>query len=403
MRHILTAILALIAMSACSGSTTSARFETEPHLVAPGAVGTPQFLFGAGGDIEMIVAIEDHGRSRLDALTSRNGGDTFRDLGPITEPGTDVDAQGENAPRFAMDRDELLYALWRQDEPSPQILLAVHDWRIGKYAKAIAVRDAGARGFAGYADLAVGADGTTYVVWLDERDQEKSGDSSAVYFASLRGGRVSRNIRIASSACACCRPAVAVAGDGTIYVAWRHDDHDLRDIALAASHDGGRSFSSMRFVARDGWRLHGCPESGPSLLAAGRRLYVAWYTQRGDARSRVLLSSTDDDGKTFVPPVDVSQATLDANHPRLIAMKPSGIGVTFEARDPQARNGWSVLVPYLAVIDQKTGSVSAPLPLVASGSTDAMYPYAVARDANSLFVSYTLGNRAVVLRGRVER
>ena len=400
MKPIVSAAIAAIGLSACSAPGATARFETAPRLVAPGAVGTAQFLFGSGGDIEMIAAIGNRGRSRLDALTSRDGGDTFRDLGPITESGTDIDAQGENAPRFAMDREEVLYALWRQDVPSQQILLAVHDWRTGKYSKPIPVRDANARGLAGFADLGVGTGGTAYVVWLDERDQKRSGDSSSVYFASLRGGRFSRNVRIASSACSCCRPAVAVADDGTIYVAWRHDDHDLRDIALATSHDGGRSFSPMGFVARDGWRLHGCPESGPSLLAAGRRLYVAWYTQGTEARSRIRLSYTDDDGKTFAAPVDVSQATLDANHPHLVAMKPSGVAVTFEARDPHEGNGWSALVPYLVEIGG-AGAVSAPVALAAPKTADAIYPYAVARDANSLFVSYALGDRAVVVRGRV--
>jgi len=395
--------LMLATLTACSATSPSAaiRFESEPHSVGAGAVGTPQFLFGSGGDIEMIASVAEHGRSRLDAFASRDGGDTFRDLGSITRPSADIDAQGESSPRFAMDRDELLSAVWRQDIPSQQIFAAVHDWRTGRYTRPIPVRDAGQRGFAGFPDIAAGPNGSAYVVWLDERNQSKSGDSSSVYFATLRGERFSRNVRIASSTCSCCRPAVTVAPDDTIYVAWRHDAHDLRDIALATSRDGGRTFSQMRLIARDGWRLHGCPESGPSLLSEGRRLYIAWYTQGSDARSRVRLSYTDDGGKSFAAPTDISQGTLDANHPHLLAVKPSGLAVIFQARDADANNGWSPLRPYLVI---KSGpTFTRPFPIVAADrGEDAEYPYAVARDSNSIYVSYSLGGRAVLLRGRLQ-
>ena len=393
--------LLLAAITACSPASPSAafRFETQARSIASGVVGTPQFLFGSGGDIEMIAPVSERRLSRLEAFSSRDGGDTFHDLGAITLPSADIDAQGESSPRFAMDRNELLYAVWRQDSPPQQVFAAVHDWRIGKYSRPIPVRDPGQRGYAGFPDLAIGPNGTAYVVWLDERNQTKSGDSSSVYFAALHGDRFSRNVRIASSTCSCCRPAITVAPDGTIYVAWRHDDHDLRDIAVAASRDGGRSFSPMRLVARDGWRLHGCPESGPSLLSEGRRLYIAWYTQGSDSRSRVRMSYTEDGGKTFARPTDVSQRTLDANHPHLLALKPSGIAVIFQARDAQTNNGWSPLKPYLVV--ERGSSFSRPLPIDAAvGGRDAEYPYAVARDAESVYVSYTLGGRAVLLRGR---
>jgi hypothetical protein len=393
--------LALILFTACSSGNPAAaiRFESEPRSIGSGAVGTPQFLFGSGGDIEMIAPVAGHGRSRLDAFASHDGGDTFRDLGAITLPAADVDASGENSPRFAMDRDELLYAVWRQDSPSAQVFAAVRDWRIGRYTQPMPVRDPGQPGFAGFPDIAIGSNGTAYVVWLDERNQSKSGDSSSLYFAALRGNRFSHNVRIASSACGCCRPAITVASDGTIYVAWRHDDRDLRDIAVATSRDGGRSFSPMRLVARDGWRLHGCPESGPSLLSQGRRLYIAWYTQGTDARSRVLLSHTDDGGKTFAVPTEVSHGTLDPNHPHLLAVKPSGVAIVFQARDPVTNGGWSPLKPYLVV--ETRSAFSRPLPIAAANAgADAEYPYAVARDADSVYVSYALGERAVLLRGR---
>jgi hypothetical protein len=386
-------------LTGCQSESDFVRFEASPHAIAGHAVGTAKLLFGSGGNVEMIVPYQDGPNTRLEAYSSRSRASVWTDGGPISPAGADIDGQGENSPRFAMDHNELLYALWRQETPKPQIYLAVYDWRVKHYTAPIRVRDANAKGYAGFADLGVGPDNTVYIVWLDERNKNAS-DSSSVYLAMYRNGRVSRNIEVATSTCPCCRPTVAVSADGTVYVAWRHDDHDLRDIAVASSRDQGRSFSPFHDVAHDGWRLHGCPESGPSLLVEGRRLYVAWYTQGRDARSRVNLSFSDDHGQSFAAPVEISAGTLDANHPHLFSLQPSGVGVIFQARDGRLDNGWSAVVPYLVRL-RADGTPTQPLAAARPGERDATEPDAVAPDAQSMFVAYALATHAMMVRGRL--
>jgi hypothetical protein len=399
LRFVAVASTGAMLLTGCQSAGDTVRFEANPHVIAGRAIGTAQLLFGAGGNAEMIVPYQDGSNTRLEAYSSRSRASEWVDAGAVSPPDADVDSQGENAPRFAMDRNELLYALWRQETPKLQIYLAVYDWRLKHYTAPIRVRDADAKGYAGFADLAVGPDNTVYIVWLDERNKGAS-DSSSVYLATYRSGRVSRNVEVASSTCPCCRPTVAVAGDGTVYVAWRQDEHDLRDVAVASSQDHGRSFSPLRYVARDGWRLHGCPESGPALLVEGNRLYVAWYTQGADARSRVNLSSSDNRGQSFAAPIEISAGTLDANHPQLFPLEPSGVGIVFQARDGRLDNGWSAVVPYFVRIGDNA-IATRPLPVVSPGERDATAPYAVAPDAQSMFVAYSLGERAMVVRARL--
>ena len=70
------------------------------------------------------------------------------------------------------------------------------------------------------------------------------------------------------------------AGDGTTYVAWRHVyPTNLRDIAVAHSTDGGRTFCEPVRVSEDHWQIDGCPEDGPSIaVTADGVLHVAWPT-----------------------------------------------------------------------------------------------------------------------------
>ena len=105
---------------------------------------------------------------------------------------------------------------------------------------------------------------------------------------------------VARGTCQCCRTALATGDSGAVYVAWRHIFEDGgRDVAVARSRDGGRSFSGASRVQADGWTIDGCPHAGPALaLDATGRLHVIWYTGVAE-RSGVYHASSTDGGNTF--------------------------------------------------------------------------------------------------------
>lgn len=342
------------------------------------------------------------GRNQLRAFVSHDGGDTFKDLGLVTPPTSDVTLSGETRPRLLMSREELLYAVWRDDGPKPGIVVAAHDWRKPGFTTPVAVRDIESSRDSGFPDMAVAPDGSVDVVWLDGRDYDpKLGDLSSVYFArSADGGKsFGRNVRVAAHTCSCCRPTIAVDSKGRIYVAWRHNFNDVRDMAVATSIDGGRTFSPLVRVSKDRWVIHGCPESGPSLLPVGNRLYVAWFTVGADSRPRVLASWSDDRARSFAAPVELSTGVLDANHPMLFAGKPSGVWAAFEGRDARAQGGWSPFQTYVIRIDVPGRRAIA----VTKSSADQEYPFAVMRDGQSLFIGVSSAGHAALLRARIEQ
>jgi hypothetical protein len=60
--------------------------------------------------------------------------------------------------------------------------------------------------------------------------------------------------------CFCCKTAIASGPDGSVYVAWRHIyPPNVRDMAVARSTDGGRTFAPPVRVSTDGWALDGAP------------------------------------------------------------------------------------------------------------------------------------------------
>lgn len=105
--------------------------------------------------------------------------------------------------------------------------------------------------------------------------------------------------------------AGTVAPDGVLYVSWAADGW----LVLAASHDGGRTFSIPRQVVRtapimfhvqDVARSNGFPQIGIDARPHCRpRLYLSWSDYRnGD--TDVFVSSSGDLGQTWGPPVRVN-------------------------------------------------------------------------------------------------
>ncbi len=391
-----------VALGACASlQGTVVRSESTPRAIAAKAIGSPSFAFGSGGDLELLAVTASGGHNQIRTFVSRDGGDTFKDLGLVTPPASNVTLSGETRPRLVMSRDELLYAVWRDDEPKPRIVIAAHDWRRPGFTTPVAVRDIESPRDSDFPDMAVAPDGSVYVVWLDGRDYDpKLGDESSVYFArSTDGGKsFGKNVRVAAHTCPCCRPTIAIDSKGRIYIAWRHDFDDVRDMAVATSIDGGKTFSRLVRVSKDGWLIRGCPESGPSLLAIGNRLYIAWFTVGADSRPRVLAAWSDDQGRSFAAPIELSTGVLDANHPMLFAGKPNGVWAAFEGRDPHREAGWSPFRVYVMRIDRPGMRAAA----VSTSSMDQEYPFAVMRDAQSLFIGVSSGGRAALLRARID-
>src|SRR6185295_1734165 len=126
----------------------------------------------------------------------------------------------------------------------------------------VKVNDDKAPGPHGMHSLAVAADGRIYAAWLDERNVHAPKPSSKaeghhmesnrdLYLSySTDGGRTfSANRKVASEVCPCCKTALAVSADGTLYAGWRQVlPGNYRHIAVASSTDGGTKFSTPVIV-----------------------------------------------------------------------------------------------------------------------------------------------------------
>lgn len=234
-----------------------------------------------------------------------------------------------------------------------------------------------AGGSHGFVDAVALDDGAAAFVWLDNRDGAQGLRSARVE----ADGRVARNVTVDSVTCQCCATAVLASG-GTVTVAYRDLESGVRDISLARSSDGGRSFGAPRPVSEDGWRIDGCPHTGPRLTEDGAgALWATWFTGRDPGIYAARLGPASF-GDVDVGPRRAVALMSDAPrrfvaHPEIGRLPDGRVAVVYEA----TRDGSSTLEMRQI---SPAGEIGPPMTLADEGA----FPRLLAREGRS-WLSYT--------------
>lgn len=413
MRKRLLAVAVLISglVTGCSRHSATYEFETQPRapLAAVGLNSTrsPQIAVSPAGMISLLALYQDGETQRLGFTMSHDGGDHFMPVRAVSEEGASISAHGENNPMMAV-ASRAVYALWEQSHPDrTRDLVVARSLDAGQsFEKPVRVNDNQIPSFHGFASVAAGMNGNVYVVWLDGRETPESPGTFDVYLARStdRGATFGQNVRVAGSACPCCRPFVALGKDGQVFVAWRKVfTGSIRDMVVSASQDGGQTFAQETRVSKDGWEIHGCPESGASLMVMKQRLYIAWMTGGTEGRPQLRVAWSDDGGAHFHSPLDASKQVRDPNHPFLAQSENGRLLMGFQGR-PSAKDDrqWSKTTAFVEEI--RGDQLGEPVALSNDGRT-ASYPAIALGPDGNVFVVWTASgekeNSAVMERGRL--
>jgi hypothetical protein len=392
----LTLVLLSLSELSCNSKKVNLQFEPEARAISRRlglpAVRHPKLAVDPAGDALYVLGVSGTDPdARLVLLTSVDGGDTFEAPVQVNETGTNVGSHGENSPALVFGPGEKIFVMWEEQAEEVTKLMFSSSMDFGaSFEKPVHVSDQTTATYAGYPTMAVAPNKAICAAWLDFRDSADHPDSASIYFAcsSDEGATFSKNVKVADSVCPCCRPSLIYGPRGEVMIFWRKIyPGNVRDIAVSLSRDGGLTFASPVRVAEDGWKLDGCPDSGPAVIREGQRVYVAWMTEATRQRAGIRFSWSDDDGKTFAPVVMASQKTLDANHPAFAPLSDGHVLLTFQARDPLQNAGWTAIRPYVIEIDNH-GGLSNPTPIT-GGALPVEFPTLAMGNAGRVFFAWT--------------
>lgn len=159
------------------------------------------------------------------------------------------------------------------------------------------------------------ADGNNlYVMWEYETSRNGQGGHDIFFKHSADGGKTfSETTSLHHSGPRCTAyPHMAVEGSN-VYVMWEDGG-----ILFRASNDNGRSFGKTVTLG-EGF-LGNVGTAGPfidggQILASGDRVYAVW----NDAQGKIIFRKSDDYGRSFGPPVNVSKSDSQSTNPRIAA------------------------------------------------------------------------------------
>jgi hypothetical protein len=148
-----------------------------------------------------------------------------------------------------------------------------HSWKAGA-----TVNDVPKAAREGLHAMAARPDGLLYAAWLDLREK---GTQLYGAYSTDNGATWSKNVRIYSSPdgtiCQCCHPSVAFAPNGELEVMFRNALAGSRDLYIAASDDGGKTFRTPEKQGAGTWKLNACPMDGGGIaFNAQGKIVTVW-------------------------------------------------------------------------------------------------------------------------------
>ena len=326
-------LVSLLFVTGCMRSSAkSARATFEPLRISAAEVDSAEPVTASAPDGGIYVAWVNHNENnQSDVMLARFDREGVPNGSPVRvnqQAGVATAWRGD-PPSIAV-TEHAVYVLWTarvesQDKSGTDLYLSVSHDQGKSFANAVKVNDDRAVGAHGMHSLAVAKDERIYVAWLDERNIQMPKTSSQAgghHMESNRelfvanssdGGRTfSANRKVAENACPCCKTALAISPDGTLYASWRQVlPGDFRHIAVASSTNHAASFSAPVIVSDDKWVLHGCPVSGPALSVDTKgTLRVVWFAAGEGDTPALYTAASNDRGHTFSSRALLMQETV---------------------------------------------------------------------------------------------
>jgi hypothetical protein len=267
------------------------------------------------------------------------------------------------------------------------------------WSPAVTLNDDGLPVSHSFQGAGVAPDGKIYVAWLDGRDKTP-GTSSLYVTMSADGGKTwTKNSKAAASVCPCCRAAIRFAGNTAVITYRGVEAGDIRDIMAVTSADG-QAWREPALVARDNWKIKGCPHVGASIASVGGRVYAAWYTE-GGGKPAIYVAESRDAASTWLPKKLVSQGTLDPTHP-FLTTSDDRLAVVWQARDAAKTGGWGKMSAFYR--EMSVDGRLSPLQCAAAGKNGVVYPSGSLGMSGRVFLGWTETaageSTAYLLRGR---
>ncbi len=294
---------------------------------------SPMMHLGRDGTIYIawVSGANSSGNGAIVMSTSSDGGTSFS--APVTVSAmAGCNSNFQRTAEFCIDTKGVIHLVWMANlvNNQPDIWYVRSSDKGQTWTTPITVCDAddSSKYAQDFPSIACDSSDNLYVSFLDSRrtQRTKGADNVHLYFTSSTDGGKSWSVNKQADnyivpvggTCECCAEKIAVSKEGHIYIVYRSNIENLRDIFLARSYNKGQTFETALKIQSGDWNITECPVSGPNLtLDAQENAHIVWRDQRDDSASEHLYYAMVPNASTLTPPntaFDASGSSL-INYP----------------------------------------------------------------------------------------
>lgn len=282
--------------------------------VNPDAAGTSERspILQLGRDNGIYIAyIKGSSNGDIYFTRSADGGSTFMAPKRVTTTGN-INSNFQRTSQFVLDTKDNIHMVWMENRVNnqPDIWYSRSTDKGMTWLVPMSVVDAddSSKYMQDFCSIAVDSSDNLYVSFLDFREEQRK----ATKYGELRlarstdgGNTWSSNTKVnmmpdgIGGTCECCKQDIAVSPEGHVYIAFRSNINDRRDIWVARSMDKGDTFEEAILIQSGVWTIQACPVTGPNVtLDRNENLHVVWVDSRDDsAKSNAYYSRLAKDSR----------------------------------------------------------------------------------------------------------
>lgn len=250
----------------------------------------------------------------------------------------------QRQPRTALSNDGTLHMVWTDLRPnSTQVATyyskSVDDGATWTMRKLIS--DTNDARYQDFSYVAVDAKNNVYITYLSSLKTMSDGYEHVFMRMSADAGVTWTPERRVDAfpmggSCECCQQQLRVTADGHVYVVFRSNIQNRRDVWLARSMDQGVTFEQPILIQSQPWNIPMCPTSGPSIvLDSYENAHISWQDSRDAVKQSVVYYAKLPFMSRATPTnVDLSSKIVDTGTWPELAVRPDGgvVSVVYESR-----------------------------------------------------------------------
>jgi hypothetical protein len=142
--------------------------------------------------------------------------------------------------------------------------------------------------------------------------------------------------------CECCPASIAAVSEDELYLGFRNNDNDIRDMWVSKSTDGGLNFPEAVDIDDTDWFIQSCPQSGPDIMVSGDSIFSVFFS--GSDGANIYFSSINKETMAKGEQFQIPSLTGDnktQNFPSI-----AGSGDTLAVVWHESNNGFDIMMAW---------------------------------------------------------